>query len=51
LFGLDTPWKECWAEEPFKRWVEWADNVVAQLADSGIAERVMHKNAERIFSL
>ena len=51
LFGLDTPWKECWAEEPFKRWVEWADNVVAQLADSGIAERVMHKNAERIFNL
>lgn len=51
LFGLDTPWKECWAEEPFKRWVEWADNVVAQLADSGIAERVMHKNAERLFKL
>lgn len=51
LFGLDTPWKECWAEELVKRWVEWADNVVAQLADSGIAERVMHKNAERIFNL
>jgi len=51
LFGLDTPWEECWAEEPFNRWVEWADNVVAQLADSGIAERIMHRNAESIFSL
>ena len=51
LFGLDTPWKECWAEEPFKRWVEWADNVVAQLADSGIAERIMHENAERLFNI
>lgn len=51
LFGLDTPWEECWTEEPFKRWVEWADNVVAQLADSGIAERVMHGNAESIFNL
>lgn len=51
LFGLDTPWMECWTEESFKRWVKWADGVVAQLADSGIAERVMHKNAERIFNL
>jgi predicted TIM-barrel fold metal-dependent hydrolase len=51
LFGLDTPWMECWAEDPFRRWVKWADGVVAQLADSGIAERVMHKNAERIFNL
>lgn len=51
LFGLDTPWEECWTEELFKRWVKWADNVVAQLADSGIAERVMYKNAERIFNL
>jgi predicted TIM-barrel fold metal-dependent hydrolase len=44
-------WIECWAEEPFKRWVEWADNVVVQLADAGIAERIMHKNAERILNL
>lgn len=51
LFGLDTPWKECWTEEPFKRWVQWADKVVSQLADSGIAEQIMHKNAERLFNI
>lgn len=51
LFGLDTPWKECWAEEPFKRWVEWADKVVAQLEDSKDAERIMHGNAEKLFNI
>jgi predicted TIM-barrel fold metal-dependent hydrolase len=51
LFGLDTPWKECWAEEPFKRWVEWADKVVAQLEDTKAAELIMHKNAERLFGI
>jgi predicted TIM-barrel fold metal-dependent hydrolase len=51
LFGLDTPWMQCWAEEPFKRWVEWADKVVAQFEDKGIAERIMHKNAERLFRI
>lgn len=51
LFGLDTPWIECWAEEPFKRWVEWADKVVAQLEDTGAAERIMHKNAARLFNI
>jgi len=51
LFGLDTPWMQCWAEEPFKRWVAWADNVVAQFEDTGVAERIMHKNAERLFNI
>jgi predicted TIM-barrel fold metal-dependent hydrolase len=51
LFGLDTPWEECWAEEPFERWVEWADTVVAQLADYKIADRIMHENAERLFEI
>jgi len=51
LFGLDTPWEECWAEEPFKRWVEWADKVVAQLEDPEYAERIMHKNAEELFKI
>ena len=51
LFGLDTPWEECWAEEPFKQWVEWADKVVAQLADCKIAERIMHENAEKLFKI
>jgi len=51
LFGLDAPWIESWAEEPFKRWVEWADKVVAQLEDTGAAERIMHKNAERLFNI
>lgn len=51
LFGLDTPWEECWAEEPFKRWVEWADKVVAQLEDSEDAEWIMHKNAEELFKI
>ncbi len=51
LFGLDTPWIDCWAEEPFKRWVEWADKVVAQFEDTGVAERIMHKNAERLFNI
>jgi len=51
LFGLDTPWQECWAEEPFTRWVQWADKVVAQLADSGVAERIMRGNAQRLFGL
>jgi len=51
LFGLDTPYMECWAEEPFKRWVEWADTVVAQIGDTGAAERIMHKNAERLFNI
>jgi len=51
LFGLDTPYEECWAEEPFKQWVEWADRVVAQLADSKIAERIMHGNAEKLFNI
>lgn len=51
LFGLDTPWIECWADEPFKRWVEWADKVVALFEDAGVAERIMHKNAERLFNI
>jgi predicted TIM-barrel fold metal-dependent hydrolase len=51
LFGLDTPWIECWAEEPFRKWVAWADKVVAQLSDAGMAERIMHKNAERLFKI
>ena len=51
LFGLDTPWMECWAEGPFKRWVGWADKVVGQIEDAGAAERILHKNAERLFNL
>jgi len=51
LFGLDTPWKECWAEEPFRRWTRWADKVVAQLADAAMGERIMHGNAERLFKI
>lgn len=51
LFGMDTPWMQCWDEEPFKQWVQWADKVVAQLEDSGAAERIMHKNAERLFNI
>jgi predicted TIM-barrel fold metal-dependent hydrolase len=51
LFGLDTPWIECWAEEPFTRWVQWADKVVGQLEDSAAAERILHKNAEALFTL
>ena len=51
LFGLDTPWMECWDEEPFKQWVHWADKVVAQLDDSGAAKYIMHKNAERLFDI
>jgi predicted TIM-barrel fold metal-dependent hydrolase len=51
LFGLDTPWKECWAEKPFKRWVQWADQVVGQLGDPKDAERIMHGNAEELFKI
>ncbi|NNL41565.1 MAG: amidohydrolase family protein [Desulfobacterales bacterium] len=51
LFGLDTPWMECWAEKPFKRWTEWADKVVSQVEDTGAAERIMHKNAKRLFNI
>ena len=51
LFGLDTPWIQCWDEEPFKEWVEWSDKVVAQLEDIGAAERIMHKNAEKLFNI
>lgn len=51
LFGLDTPWIECWAEVPLTRWVKWADQVVAQLPISEMAERIMHNNAERLFNL
>jgi predicted TIM-barrel fold metal-dependent hydrolase len=51
LFGLDTPYEECWAEEPFIRWVEWADNVVTQLENPQAAERIMHKNAEKLFNI
>ena len=51
LFGLDTPYIDCWAEEPFKQWVKWADKVVAQLKDSEDAERIMHKNAEKLFNI
>jgi predicted TIM-barrel fold metal-dependent hydrolase len=51
LFGLDTPWIECWAEEPFTRWVEWADKVVGQLEDGNAAERILHKNAAALFHL
>jgi predicted TIM-barrel fold metal-dependent hydrolase len=51
LFGLDTPWKECWAEKPFKRWVHWADQLVGQLNDSHDAVRIMHKNAEELFNI
>lgn len=51
LFGLDTPWMQCWAEEPFKAWVKWADKVVAQLDDTGAAERIMYKNAQGLFKI
>ena len=51
LFGLDTPWIQCWDEEPFKQWVQWADKVVAQFEDGRVAERIMHKNAERLFNI
>jgi predicted TIM-barrel fold metal-dependent hydrolase len=51
LFGLDTPYKECWSEKPFRRWVKWADKVVAQLEDPGAAERIMYKNAVRLFNI
>jgi predicted TIM-barrel fold metal-dependent hydrolase len=51
LFGLDTPWEECWAEEPFIRWVDWADKVVAQLENPEAAERIMHENAEKLFNI
>lgn len=51
LFGLDTPWMQCWDEVPFKQWVQWADNIVAQLEDSEAAERIMHKNAARLFKI
>ena len=51
LFGLDTPWEECWAEEPIIRWVAWADKVVAQLENPEAAERIMHKNAEELFGI
>jgi len=51
LFGLDTNYKDCWAEEPFKQWVKWADKVVAQLKDSKDAERIMHENAEELFNI
>jgi hypothetical protein len=51
LFGLDTPWIECWQEEPFKRWVAWADQVVAQLDTAGAAERIMYLNAEKLLNM
>lgn len=51
LFGLDTPWIECWNEASFKQWVRWADRVVDQLEDSGAAEKIMHKNATRLFNI
>lgn len=51
LFGLDTPWMQCWNEKPFKRWTQWADKVVAQLEDSGAAERIMYKNAASLFNI
>ena len=51
LFGLDTPWIQCWDEEPFKQWVRWADKVVSQLDDSEAAKYIMHKNAERLFNI
>jgi hypothetical protein len=51
LFGLDTPWQENWAEEPFKKWTEWAENVAAQLEVAGATERIMHKNAQELFKI
>lgn len=51
LFGLDTPWIQCWSEEPFKRWVAWADTVVAQLEDADAAARILHGNAARLFKI
>ena len=51
FFGLDTPYPENWAEYPFAVWTEWADNVVAQLEDRDVAERIMHKNAEELFKI
>lgn len=51
LFGLDTPYAECWSEEPIKRWVKWADKVVAQLEDTGAAERIMYGNAKKLFNI
>lgn len=51
LFGLDTPYEECWAEGPFKQWVKWADKVVDQLENPEAAERIMHKNAEKLFNI
>jgi predicted TIM-barrel fold metal-dependent hydrolase len=51
LFGVDTPYEEYWAEGPFIRWVEWADRVVAQLENPEAAERIIHKNAEKLFNI
>ena len=51
LFGLDTPYEECWAEEPFTQWVKWGDSVVGQIEDSKVAERIMHENAENLFNI
>jgi len=51
LFGLDTPWMQCWDEGPFREWVVWADKVVAQLETAGAAERIMYQNAARLFNI
>jgi predicted TIM-barrel fold metal-dependent hydrolase len=53
LFGLDTPWQENWDQGSctFPKWVEWGQYVAGQLNDAGVAEAVMHKNAERLFKI
>lgn len=51
LFGLDTPWIECWNETPFRQWTAWADRVVAQVEATGAAERILYGNAARLFGI
>jgi predicted TIM-barrel fold metal-dependent hydrolase len=51
LFGLDTPKMECWAEDPFVKWTQWTDSVVAQLDDPKMGENIMWRNAVELLKL
>ncbi len=51
LWGLDTSGAVDWADEPFTKWTQWADNVVAQLEDQNAADRIMYKNAAKLFNI
>lgn len=51
MWGLDTPYLENWSQETFGLWVNWADNLLAQVGDKDLQAKIMYQNAEGLLNL